>query len=146
MNGQEAREYQGDMGLIPNHVFLTHAITPQNLGVLPEPASSGQARGSCGDVIEMYLRVENGRIDTVRFMPRGCLHTIACGSVLTDMIQGVLLEEAASCTAEQVETALGGLPREHRHCATLAVAALKAAIRRHYENLHTPWKRLYMRS
>ena len=128
-----------------NQIFLEHAITPLNLGILPDPASPGQARGACGDVIEMYLRVEDGRVASVRFMPQGCVHTIACGSMLTSLVDGQPLELAAGIGPEELEAALGGLPREHRHCAALAVAALRSALRRYREDLRSPWKRLYAR-
>jgi len=111
--------------------FLEHALTPRNLGVLPPPAHGAQARGACGDSIDMYLRVENDVIVGVRFMPHGCLHTTACGSALTSLVKEAVLERAAELNVQQVEAALGGLPREHRHCAALAVAALRAALRAH---------------
>jgi len=129
-----------------SEVFLEHALTPHNLGVLPEPAHCGQAQGTCGDFMEMYLRVEQDTIAAVRFLPQGCMHTVACGSVLTCLIQGLTLGKAAAIGPDQVEAQLGGLPREHRHCAALAVACLRAAIRECYQNLRSPWKRLYQRS
>jgi NifU-like protein involved in Fe-S cluster formation len=130
----------------PSDAFLEHAMTPQHLGVLPDPAVSALARGTCGDVIELYLRVEQGRIEAVRFMPQGCVHTVACGSALTSLVSGQTLEAAAEINPDMVEEALGGLSREHRHCAALAVAALRLALRRHHENERSPWKRLYARS
>ncbi len=145
MNEQLATNQHHGGDPAPGEVFLVHAMTPQNLGVLPEPACAAKARGACGDEIELYLRVEEGRITAVRFLPQGCLHTIACGSVLTGLVSGQTLDLAAGIRPEQVEEALGGLPREHRHCAVVAVAALKSAIRRHREDLHSPWKRLYQR-
>lgn len=145
MNEEHAvSQHQDDTSGL-SEAFLVHAMTPQNLGVLPEPAISAQARGTCGDVMELYLRVVEGRIAAVRFMPQGCVHTIACGSALTSMISGQPLEQAAQIGPEQVEAAVGGLPRDHRHCAALAVAALRAAVRRHYEDRQSPWKRLYQR-
>jgi nitrogen fixation protein NifU and related proteins len=130
-------------GLVMSDAFLEHALTPQNLGMLPPPAHSAQARGTCGDSIDMYLRVEDDVIVGVRFMPHGCLHTTACGSALTSLALGSDLVRAAELDAQQVEAALGGLPREHRHCAALAVSALRAALRAHYQERQSPWKKLY---
>ncbi len=131
--------------LVLSDAFMEHALTPRNLGVLPEPAAMGQAKGTCGDLMEMYLRVEDGAVVTARFLPHGCMHTVACGSVLTGQLEGLTLEQALSITPDQVEEDLGGLPREHRHCAALAVAALRAAVREHYQDRRSPWKRLYQR-
>lgn len=134
-----------EAGAGPSDAFLEHALTPCNLGMLPEPADTAQAKGTCGDVIEMYLRVEEDTITAARFMPYGCVHTVACGSVVTSLVQGLALDKAAEITPSQVEEALGGLPREHRHCAALAVSALRAAMRQHYQDRRSPWKKLYHR-
>ncbi len=130
-------------GLVMSDAFLEHALTPQHLGMLPPPAHAGQARGTCGDSMELYLRVENEVVVAARFMPHGCMHTTACGSALTSLVWGSALEKAAGLGPEQVEAALGGLPREHRHCAALAVAALRSALRAHYQERQSPWKKLY---
>jgi NifU-like protein involved in Fe-S cluster formation len=132
--------------MVMSDAFLEHAITPHNLGILPLPAHYAEAKGTCGDSIDLYLRVEDEVIVATRFMPHGCLHTIACGSALTSLIKGATLERAAELRSEQVEGVLGGLPREHRHCAAMAVAALRAALRRYHEDRRSPWKRLYQKS
>ena len=124
-------------------VFLEHALTPHNLGVLPFPAYNAAVRGRCGDSMEMYLRVEDGVIVAARFLPHGCLHTTACGSALTSLVVGASLEKAGDIGPKQVEAVLGGLPEEHRHCATLAVTALRAVLINHYQERRSPWKKLY---
>jgi NifU-like protein involved in Fe-S cluster formation len=133
-------------GMVMSDVFLEHAMTPHNLGILPLPAHYAEAKGTCGDSIDLYLRVEDDVIVATRFMPHGCLHTVACGSALTSLISGATLARAAELRSEQVEDVLGGLPREHRHCAAMAVAALRAALRRYHEDRRSPWKRLYQKS
>ncbi len=136
----------GESSWEPSEQFYTHALTPANLGTLPPPAVQGKAVGSCGDRMELYLELdEAGRIKAARFMPEGCLHTVACGSAVTTLIEGKALEEAATITPEDVEQALGGLPRDHRHCAVLAVTALRSALRRRAEDARQPWKALYRR-
>ena len=125
--------------------FWEHALTPHNLGVLPPPAHQAQARGSCGDSLELFLRVEDGLISQARFLSQGCHHTVACGSALTTLVQGASLEKAFLLTPGEVSQALGGLPREHQHCAALAVLALRRALQNYYRDRQHPWKGLYGR-
>jgi NifU-like protein involved in Fe-S cluster formation len=115
------------------------------VGVLPRPATRAEAHGSCGDSLELYLRVEDDLVTAARFIPHGCIHTVACGSVLTTLVQGASLDQAFQITPERVDQALGGLPRAHRHCAVVAVTALRRALRDHYRDRAQPWKRLYQR-
>lgn len=124
--------------------FLTHALTPSNLGSLPKPDGLASATGPCGDSIELYIRLDGEVITDLRFMPHGCLHTVACGSVLTCLAKGRPLGKLDVIRAEEIEQALGGLDREHRHCAALAEAALKAAVRDCLRRRsEPPWKRIY---
>lgn len=129
----------------PHPSFLQHAMSPQNLGTLPIPAVIGQGRGTCGDSIELYLRIQENRVVATRFMPQGCMHTIACGSALTELVQGQPLEAVTQLGPAQIEEELGGLPREHRHCAVVAAMALKSALRKYFEDSRSPWKRMYAR-
>ena len=124
--------------------FLTHALTPCNLGMLPNPDGMSAATGPCGDSIELYLRLEGEVIADLRFMPHGCLHTVACGSVLTCIAKGLPLGQLEAAGAKEIERELGGLDREHRHCAVLAETALKAAVRDCLRRRTEPaWKRLH---
>ncbi|MCF8033369.1 MAG: iron-sulfur cluster assembly scaffold protein [Desulfarculaceae bacterium] len=125
--------------------FLTHALTPANVGILPDPDGYAQPKGSCGDYLELYLKVADGKVADARFMTNGCLHTIACGSAMTSLIMGRELGEAAQLSAGDIETELGGLEKEHRHCAALAAATLKAAVRDHLKRKQAPWKQPYQR-
>jgi nitrogen fixation NifU-like protein len=123
--------------------FLTHALTPANVGFLPDPDGTGHSKGSCGDLMDLYLRVKEGFISDVRFMPEGCVHTIACGSALTTLIKGRSIEEATQVDADTINEILGGLPRDHYHCAVLAATSLRAALKDYYEKARQPWKKLY---
>lgn len=109
--------------------FFNHALTPSNVGVLPNPDGFAMPKGACGDYIELYLKVENDHIVDARFIPQGCMNTTASGSALTELAKGATLAEAAKIDAEKIIDVLGGLPKDHRHCAVLAAATLKAAIR-----------------
>lgn len=133
---------QEDIGGLAE-AFLAHALTPQNLGALPNPDGFAAPKGTCGDHIELYLRIREGVIDQARFLTDGCLHTVACGSALTCLIKGLPLERAAQVGAAQIEGELGGLPKDHRHCAALAAATLKAALRSYYQKQRAPWKEMY---
>jgi len=109
-------------------VVLQEARQPQNMGVMLDPDGHALVCGPCGDIMEMFLRVRDSRIEIVAFMTDGCGPTVACGSMLTKMAQGKSLEEAAAIEAADLIVALDGLPPEHIHCATLAVSTLHDAL------------------
>ena len=109
-------------------VVLQEARQPQNMGVMLDPDGHALVCGPCGDIMEMFLRVRDSRIEIVAFMTDGCGPTVACGSMLTKMAQGKSLEEAAAIEAADLIVALDGLPPEHVHCATLAVNTLRQAV------------------
>ncbi len=101
---------------------------PQNVGRMAEPDACGIVHGWCGDTMEIYLRLNGERIEQATFMTDGCGPTVACGSTLTTMVQGLSLQEAGRITPEDLLEALGGLPEESAHCAELAVNTLREAI------------------
>lgn len=101
---------------------------PKNLGRMAEPDACGVVRGWCGDTMEIYLRLNGERIEEAAFMTDGCGPTVACGSTLTTMVQGLSLQEAGGITPQDLLAALGGLPEESVHCAELAVNTLREAI------------------
>jgi nitrogen fixation NifU-like protein len=101
---------------------------PRNLGRMPESDACGIAHGWCGDTMEIYLRLNGERIEQASFTTDGCGPTVACGSTLTTMVQGLSLQEAGGIKPEDLLDALGGLPEESVHCAELAVNTLREAI------------------
>jgi nitrogen fixation NifU-like protein len=107
---------------------LEEARQPQNMGVMDGPDGYGLVFGSCGDTMEIFLRLNEEWIERVAFMTDGCGPTVASGSMLTRMAQGKSLAEAAAIEAAEVIIALDGLPAEHVHCATLAVDTFHQAI------------------
>ena len=107
---------------------LKEARQPRNMGIMLDPDGHALACGPCGDTMEMFLRVQDSRIEVASFVTDGCGPTVACGSMLTRMAQGKSLDEAATIEAVDVIIALDGLPPEHVHCATLAVDTLQEAI------------------
>jgi len=101
---------------------------PKHVGRLAEPDAHATVRGWCGDTMEIYLRLDGEKIEEASFMTDGCGPTVACGSVLTTMVQGMSLEEAKRIRPQRLIDALDGLPEESVHCAELAVTTLKEAI------------------
>ena len=92
---------------------------PNNFGDIENPDAFGEIKGSCGDTMKISLRIEDGKIINACFWTDGCGTSIACGSMLTKMITGKIVETALDITSEQLTDTLGGLPKEHLHCTVL---------------------------
>ena len=103
-------------------------LTPHNIGKLCIPDSYVSVTGVCGDTIEMYLKINNGRISDIKFMTGGCGYTIACSSYVTRTARGKTIEEASRIKPEDVDEYFDGLPEENKHCAKLSVMTLQAVI------------------
>ncbi|HET9481723.1 MAG TPA: iron-sulfur cluster assembly scaffold protein [Candidatus Polarisedimenticolia bacterium] len=115
---------------------LDHFENPRNAGDLPGADAVGRATNdACGDTLELYLAVSDGRIDKVRFRASGCGAAIASSSMVTVMLEGRTLAEASSITNAQVAEALSGLPPAKLHCSVLAEEAIRAALA-DYRNRH----------
>lgn len=117
---------------------LEEARDPKNLGRMAEADAQAIVKGSCGDTIEIYLRLEGPRIQEATFMTDGCGPSLACGSCLTTMVQGMSLEEAGAIQAEDLVAVLDGLPESHAHCADLAVMTLREAVRDREAGVEAP--------
>ncbi|HJQ34974.1 MAG TPA: iron-sulfur cluster assembly scaffold protein [Pyrinomonadaceae bacterium] len=112
-----------------SEAFKEHLANPRNAGELRDAdAVAEQSNPVCGDRLRLSLRVRSGRIEAARFLAYGCPPTLACGSALAEMLEGMTVEEAARVTREQVEEAAGGLPARKKHAAALAVETLHAAL------------------
>jgi nitrogen fixation NifU-like protein len=110
---------------------LDHFEHPRNAGALVRANTQVEATNPvCGDVLQLAARIENGRIVEVRFLCRGCTTSIACASLLTEKLQGALLEDARSVTAELLSGELGVLPAATFHGAQLAIDALHALLQK----------------
>lgn len=120
-----------------------HAEHPQHMGKLADPDGQAEVTGICEDTIAFQLRLSGKSIDEICFSAHGCGFTVACGSIVTELVAQMSLGDALGLTGRQIEQALGGLPRGHMHCADLAASALKAAIQNALENLRDPWRRVY---
>lgn len=107
---------------------LQEARHPRNMGAMLEPDGHAALNGACGDRMEMFLRLKGPTIERATFLTDGCGPTVACGSMLTAMVQGKTPDEAAAIRAADLVAALDGLPEEHVHCASLAVNTMRLAI------------------
>jgi nitrogen fixation NifU-like protein len=110
-------------------IFKEHLSNPHNVGELPDAnAQAEETNPVCGDRLRLSLIVQNEQVKDVKFLAYGCPPTIACGSVLTDLIQGKKLDEVRGITRADLLQAVGGLPARKHHAAALAIETLRAAL------------------
>ena len=108
---------------------MEHFTNPHNVGKLEDADGIGEVgNAKCGDIMKMYLKIENDIITDVKFNTYGCASAIATSSIATDMIKGQPLSEALKLTNKAVVEALDGLPPVKIHCSVLAEEAIKTAI------------------
>lgn len=108
---------------------LEHFEHPRNVGELDNATVSAEvANPACGDVMQIWLRVETGRITQVGFRAKGCVPAIACGSALTELISGKTIEEARRLRRVELVMRLGGLPTASLHASHLAIDVLAKAL------------------
>jgi len=108
---------------------MDHFRNPRNVGVMENPSGVGKVGNPvCGDVMELFIKVENNIIVDTRFRTFGCGAAIATSSMVTELVKGKSLEKALKISNKAVAEALGGLPPIKMHCSVLAEEALKAAI------------------
>lgn len=107
---------------------IEYFIQPKNLGRMKNPDATAAVKGLCGDTMEMYLMLKDERISEALFFTDGCGPTIACGSVVTEIVKGENIKKALKVLPADVIDKLGGLPEESIHCAILAVITLHQAI------------------
>jgi NifU-like protein involved in Fe-S cluster formation len=108
---------------------LDHLENPRNVGAMEAPSIKGEATNPvCGDLLHLYLKVEDNKIIAASFQANGCPPSLAAGSVLTEMVTGLMIDEALILKPLDVTKALETLPRNKEHCAILAIDALKSAL------------------
>jgi nitrogen fixation NifU-like protein len=111
--------------------LLDHFQNPRNAGEIAGADATAEVENpACGDVLRLNLKVIAGRITQVRFKAKGCVAAIACGSALTELLDGKTLDEAQKLTSEDIRSAVGGLPQASSHAAKLALEVLAAALGR----------------
>ena len=115
---------------------MDHFMNPRNMGEMEDASGVGTVgNAKCGDIMRIYIKVENDVITDVKFKTFGCGAAIATSSKATELVKGMTLEEAEKLTNKMVMEALGGLPPVKVHCSVLAEEALHAAIQDYRDRL-----------
>jgi nitrogen fixation NifU-like protein len=140
-----AEELQKEAWAGYTKVVIDHAQNPRNVGSIENADGFGVVTGSCGDTMEIWLRVREEVIKEATFWTDGCGTTIAAGSMVTELAKGKTIREAMRISQKDVLDALGGLPEESQHCALLAASTLKEAVKDYVAYRNEPWKRAYQR-
>ena len=113
---------------------MDHLRNPRNVGEIEDADGIGEVgNAKCGDIMKMYIKVENNIIVDVKFKTFGCGSAIATSSMATEMIKGKTVEEALELSNKAVVGALDGLPPQKVHCSVLAEEAVKAAVKDYYD-------------
>ena len=113
---------------------MDHFMNPRNVGEIENADGVGEVgNAKCGDIMKMYLKIDNDVITDVKFETFGCGSAIASSSMATEMVKGKTVEEALAITNKQVVDALGGLPAHKLHCSVLAEESIKSAIKDYYD-------------
>lgn len=112
-----------------SETVMEHFRNPRNVGDMENPDGTGHVGNPvCGDIMELYIRVNNNIITDAKFKTFGCGAAIATSSMVTELVKGKSIEEALEISNRAVAEALGGLPPVKMHCSVLAEEALQAAI------------------
>ena len=113
---------------------MDHFRNPRNVGVIEDANGIGEVgNAKCGDIMKMYLKIENGVIEDVKFETFGCGSAIASSSMATELIKGKPVAEAMALTNKAVCEALDGLPAHKLHCSVLAEEAIRSALEDYYK-------------
>lgn len=122
-----------------NEKVMDHFMNPRNVGEITDASGIGNVGNPiCGDVMRMYLKIENGIIVDVKFKTFGCGAAVATSSMVTELVKGKSIDEALKISNRAVAAALGGLPAIKMHCSVLAEQALRAALKDYYQKQGLP--------
>lgn len=122
---------------------IDHWMHPRNFNEMPDPDGQANYLGPCGDNMQIFLKVKDDKITQATFLTDGCGTTIACGSMITELVTGKSIAEAWQITDETVLKALSGLPEENQHCAKLAATTFCLALCNYEKIKKEPWKKNY---
>ena len=119
---------------------MDHFKNPRNVGVIDNADGVGEVgNAKCGDIMKIYLKIENNIIEDVKFETFGCGSAIASSSMATEMIKGKSIFEAMELTNKAVAEALDGLPAAKLHCSVLAEEAIKKALKDYFDRNGIPY-------
>ena len=129
-----------------SEAVIDHWLNPRNLREMGNyDGYSKKITSSCGDSMWIWLKIKDNVIQNATYLSDICIGAISSGSMLTELVKGKRIAEALGISSDDILRALGGLPENFVHCATLAEAALKVAIRDYNAYKAAPWKRFYER-
>ena len=118
---------------------MDHFTNPRNVGEIADASGVGTVgNAKCGDIMRIYLKIENGILEDVKFKTFGCGAAIATSSMATEMVKGKSIEDAMKLTNKAVAEALDGLPPVKMHCSLLAEQALKEALEDYFKKNNLP--------
>ncbi|MDY4509246.1 MAG: Fe-S cluster assembly scaffold protein NifU [Candidatus Faecousia sp.] len=121
---------------------MDHFMHPRNVGTIDGADGVGEVgNAKCGDIMKIYLKIENDIIEDVKFETFGCGSAIASSSMATEMIKGKSIHEALELTNKAVAEALDGLPAHKMHCSVLAEEAIKNALKDYFDKNGIPYDR-----
>lgn len=110
---------------------LDHFEHPRNAGAVADPDASARiANPACGDVLELTVKIAEGRVEEIRFRAKGCVAAMACGSAVTELVSGKTVDEARKLSREELVRAVGGLPAASSHASHLAMDTLAAVLKK----------------
>ena len=119
---------------------MDHFRNPRNVGVIEDADGVGEVgNAKCGDIMKIYLKIENGIVVDVKFETFGCGSAIASSSMATELIKGQPLSEVLKLTNKAVTEALDGLPAHKLHCSVLAEEAIQSAVKDYYDRNGIPY-------
>jgi nitrogen fixation NifU-like protein len=124
-----------------SETVMDHFRNPRNVGIIEDADGVGEAGNPvCGDIMKIYLKIANDRIEDVKFETFGCGSAIASSSMATELIKGKPVSEAMALTNKAVTEALDGLPAHKLHCSVLAEEAIQAAFKDYYDKNGIPYE------
>lgn len=127
-----------------SETVIDHWQNPRNLRKIENPDGYAKVKGSCGDTMEMYIKMKEKKISECGFQTDGCGTTIVCGSVASELVQNKSFTQAlALISAEEILKQLEGLPESDVHCAQLAAETLRRALADYLYQKKAPWKKHY---
>ncbi len=121
--------YETVINEVYSETVLDHGKNPRNLEELIDHNAFSVVTGPCGDTMVIWLKIEDATITNISFTTDGCMTSLAAGSMTTELAKGKNIDDALQINQNDILNALGGLPKESKHCALLAVNTLKEAIK-----------------
>jgi nitrogen fixation protein NifU and related proteins len=117
-----------------SEILIDHAKNPRNMEGPPPHNGFALNDGFCGDMMMVWINIQGDMVTDIAFSTDGCGPSIACGSMATELTKGKHVAKAKEITPEIIEAELGGLPEDHKHCASLAAGTLQLAITDYFES------------